>query len=862
MIYDLRFMIYDLRRRAAGFLLLFAILFATAPARADVTNVEVLVTYTNMVRGVTNGDTLTITGDTRRYTNGVLNAVGTWIQSTNLVGWVATNTQIHLSTYTPAGIERVFSTNTNAIVIVSLNGVFPTVTLSAGVGTVTYGTNVWGDESILRFPQGALYNEADRTNNVSGLIGLLNDTGGRASNTVANGILALSNLIDRISQQVISNKVAYLFTNYGGLLDGPRITNAVAIHGSNGTLTAITFIGGTYAGIISSLTNGTLYSNALHWVRITNGVALHGTVFLFKDGTYTNATLDRPISTNLVNYGSAIRSEGTGGNSLQVGSNALASGEFAMAIGNSAVASGAQSTAIGVGALATNDYASVFGSGSIAGIYGAALGANTFATNSATAVGVSSAAYGLASFAANAAAVWSPYEIAIGGGIESFSPFGVHLGFSSGGNATFNVTLGAYSIASHSNSAALGPPDHAGTATATTTTNQIRLGTANHSVSIPGTLSAVGVSNLTTIVGSTNTINGDLSFTKSTYTTASSSTNNNINLGANVFTEVTAGPTAAWIVGAFSGNTASGNFRMVKNGTGYDATVVNNDGGFTASARVTTLTGGSMSWPASSFLFLIYDTASSRWIMQIPPLANALTATATNAVTLGENLGLTNATRMGVFYQVQGQTNIQFRSLQAGSGMVLTNEGTNIVIAGTVITNYLPLRPTRFTPAPTNFAYADETLQTPFLSFPHTNGVGTVIALAATAGELWLPNDYATNTLAIELSAIITATNGPNASNAIFQATILRHNTTGQTSTNDAMIGPFDAGSSTYTFAITASFTGTNKVQTVSGVITNCTLAAGESFSLKLERLNANAADLIGSGVVGITTARLRYTRP
>lgn len=67
-------------------------------------------------------------------------------------------------------------------------------------------------------------------------------------------------------------------------------------------------------------------------------------------------------------------------------------------------------------------------------------------------------------------------------------------------------------------------------------------------------------------------------------------------------------------------------------------------------------------------------------------VSNALVAligsgNATNAVTLGENLGLTNSVQMGVFYQIQGVTNIQFRTVSVGNGLLNTNQGTNIVTA-------------------------------------------------------------------------------------------------------------------------------------------------------------------------------------
>lgn len=60
-----------------------------------------------------------------------------------------------------------------------------------------------------------------------------------------------------------------------------------------------------------------------------------------------------------------------------------------------------------------------------------------------------------------------------------------------------------------------------------------------------------------------------------------------------------------------------------------------------------------------------------------------LTGSATNAVTRGENLALTNATTFGVFYRVLGQTNMQFFTLKSGTNILMQRDGSNIVINST-----------------------------------------------------------------------------------------------------------------------------------------------------------------------------------
>lgn len=792
-------------------------------ASAYVTNVEALVTFTNDVRGVTNGDTITISGDVRRYTNGTLNAVATWIQSTNIAGYAATNTWLHLATYTPTGIERTFCTNTNAIIIVSLFGVFPTVSLSSGVGTVSYVTNVWADAYPIMAPNAALPTEAARTNNASDLIGLLNDN--RQTNAVANGVAALSNLLDRLSHQFATNKTFRSTTNEGGLIDGARITNAVALNASNAII-AFTYLSGSGAiintstlhavyitgvsnlsGLVGSLTNGVLWSNVITRSLISNSV-FSGTVTLLTNGYWTNAVLDAPYLTNAMIAG-LLNPDSLDNDSLELGfTNNITAGLSHLTAGFYNTNSGAGSFIFG----AQNDNSQ---ENSIV------IGLN----NRQRSTGSDSITIGRDNTTSNS----TGHAISIG---------------------TANINTNRHTII-------------IGSSGRSTEDGQVLFPGGTNSVRVEGRLILdTGATNFQTLANSTNILRGDISFPRASYTSVSSAgAHNTIPLGTNVVMVASGSPSAAFPVGGLSGGARDGRWNMVWNTTGYEGTIWSNDGSITAADRITTLTATNMSWPSGSWLFVWYDTSSSRWIMQMPPMT-ALTAQATNALaTLATNGALVTSawTNLNLIYG----TNMVIRTTNTSGTVDLhisSAGGGGASFTGT--TNYIPLRPTTFIPALTNGAYADRTLQTPFLAFPHTNGVGSVIALSAIAGELMVPHDYATNTLAIELGAMLTATNGPNTSNAVFQATILRHNTTGQTSTNDAQVGPFDAGSSTITFAFAASYTGTNKVQTSSITITNCALAAGEPFSLKLERLNADAADLIGAGVVGITHARLFYTRP
>lgn len=177
------------------------------------------------------------------------------------------------------------------------------------------------------------------------------------------------------------------------------------------------------------------------------------------------------------------------------------------------------------------------------------------------------------------------------------------------------------------------------------------------------------------------------------------------------------------------------------------------------------------------------------------------------------------------------------------------------------VTNTIPIWPTRAIPAATNFAYPEESLQTAMLLFPRTNGVGANVDLSAIWNELYVPPDYTTNTLRFSFATVLTGTNGgPNSSNTLWRVSIMRNNTSGQTSTKDVQVGTFDDGSSTFTVTWISSFSGTNKVQIVSGIITNCTVTGDETFSAKIERLVSSAADTVVAPS-GITAAKFGYNR-
>lgn len=761
-------------------LILFAVLLCAPRAQAYVTNVQALVTFTNQIasRGATtNGDTITVNGDVRRYTNGTLASASSWIQSTNVLGHAATNTWLHLGTYGVTGVERVFPTNTASIVIVGSfrTNTFLSVTLSSGVGTVSYATNVWAESYPLMHPTDSLATEAARTNNESGFFAVMSDAGSRSTNTVPNRVPALTNLLDRISHQSFTNKTAYGLTNRGGFSDGVVLTNVVAIWGSNGALFGVVITGATnLSGYAGSLTNGTFYSNTLHFVRGTNLQALHGTVHILSNGLYSAPTLTNPVTLNLINYGNAIRSEGPGGNSFQMGSNSWALGARSIAIGNGAFTTNTEAVAVGTAAIATNDNSTAIGSGARA----AAASASAFGDD-AVASGAFSLAVGQAATASGesdlaigvTAAASGSYGVAVGTEAIASARSAVAVGEAAGASAIYSGAFGPQVSAAHSNSVAIGTIAFSGAATSTTTTNQIRIATTEHVVSAPGFIQAAGISNLVTVAGQTNVMGGDLSTPRAAVTTIANGANR-FSMGTNIFIDLVGSPSAGgWSVDGIIFGTVvprDGHQIFVRNGTGYDATFAHNSGlEAVAAYRISTATSTNVIFTNAATAHLIYSASSARWLLWNVFSGHAVLASATNAMGFLDGSG-TNAS----FYQTAGKATATFNALVGIATNIQQSVATNGALAAGVNSNGTLFA--RNVPGSTKNAF--EVLTTNGAAHTYSRSNGTFVAtnfaqtpFIADAGASEQRVSY--RLYALEVTTPVTVTNTTSPTSLVTNAT-------------------------------------------------------------------------------------------
>jgi hypothetical protein len=654
------------------------LLFSNARAADQI--VEATITVTNVSGIPTNGTaTLTVNGATRTATNNVAANPAVYFLGTNSMLHAKTNLYNHIATYPfgSAGTRlTLINIGTNSFKLRGQPNQTISVSLAGLWGTALLSTNTITNFTGVTVPL-EYYSAAEATNIAYELTRFFSF----ASNAVAAAATGLSNHLNQFLHQTASNKLFFASTNNAG-----AIQNARQITGTNVALTNVTLSVASVSAVTSFSGTNVLATNVtLRHFKLIDGRP-EGTNAGITNGYTVGLTNINSASSNHVNYGDALRSEGSGPNSLQLGSNANATALRAIVVGNNSTNSGQDGAAFGNETTNSATFGSVMGNrSSVSGLGSAALGSANHVSGAASyAVGQAIKLTNAQQVSVGNATVNSgDNTLSVGAQAQATDTSAAAFGFQAQATRINSLALGPAASAAHSNSAALGPPDHTGTAVATTRSNQIVTGTAQQTLYVPGALSAENYSNVTAMVGSTNRFpaGSDISFGRFAITTVANG-HNTLNVGTNVYIDLTGSPTAPWTWGGITGGNRDGKLIKVRNATGWPADILHNSGTEpTASLRISTPTTTSVTLQALGWAEFLYDPSASRW--QLVDVFNTATpvASATNAVTQGEHLGLTNSTAMGVFYQVQGQTNIQFRTIRGGDLVTLTNEGTNITVA-------------------------------------------------------------------------------------------------------------------------------------------------------------------------------------
>ncbi|HEV2350841.1 MAG TPA: hypothetical protein VG028_13450 [Terriglobia bacterium] len=312
--------------------LLFAAFICLAPgARGAGSLVTATVTITNTA-GTTNGQTITVNGDVRTWTNNVVLPSIQVLTNANSNG-AATNLFLQIAN-NPFSSINLTMTATNAIALRGFPNQTITVSLSAGWATVTYLTNSLIASMIVRVP--ISIEASGQDTNIASLLATALDL---STNALSYVDILLSNYMSlQATQQVGGLKT---FTNTSNL-----------------------YLGGTFHDPI--IQNGTNNGNAFT-----------------SPGTGTGSE----------QFGQGAQSTNT--DSLAVGNGALAAGIKSTAVGFGAYALSTQSTALGYLSEAENASDTALGYGSFAaGTNSTAIGQGALVPNAdfnSTAVGYNSA---------------------------------------------------------------------------------------------------------------------------------------------------------------------------------------------------------------------------------------------------------------------------------------------------------------------------------------------------------------------------------------------------------------------------------------------------------------------------------------
>jgi hypothetical protein len=497
------------------------------------------ITVTN---ATTNGMTFAVGSDTRTFTNQVFNPATQVITNTDTTGCGGkTNLFQQIGLHQFSQLTPI-DTGSNTFQLVGPCSYSFSVTVSAGYASVSYSTQTCLSATPVGIPFSAYYANPNSATNVA-------------------------------------SQFATDFSNYG---TNPIIQASPVAKQLLGTSNTQSVVGQKTFSNTNSVWNG----------QIVASPSIGGTVSNLSAGQWTNATLENPTSTNLVNYGNAISSPFMNGvQSEQFGAGAHATNDDSLAVGDGALAYGPNTIAVGATASAGN-------------------------FDSAMAVGAGTDAEG------NSAA-------AIGSGANAF-----------GGNAT---ALGVNAVAQGDGTTAIGSGAHAaftnstavGQGATTTATNQVMLGAPGSSAVVPNSLSVgtnLTVGNNTTIggnfavtgietngahLGTNNYLTGsDIAFARNSISSLANGNNAAIPVGTNVYCAVS-GPSGAFAICGVA-NGRDGKLIIIENSTGQTLTIANESGGDpTAANRIKTGTAGDVALTNNpGMVRLIYSGAAGRWILE------------------------------------------------------------------------------------------------------------------------------------------------------------------------------------------------------------------------------------------------------
>ncbi len=268
-----------------------ALLFCCFHARATLTsNFVATITITNTA-GTTNGQTLTVAGNTRTWTNSVFIAASQ-IKTNNTIAGAAVNLTLQVANTPFSGLSLGADGLTYIKLTTAQNVVRPTITLSAGWASLTWATNYFNGGTVVRIPP-----EIETLNEGTNIASQIALYLSRSTNPIALTATGGTNLFPTtIMSDAFVGGYLYKRSPDGltyGTWDGLNWTN---IQWSKNSTNANLAGWATNAGTSTSATNatnffGTLYATNFSFATIVATTAPTNFILDFKGATYRKVIL-------------------------------------------------------------------------------------------------------------------------------------------------------------------------------------------------------------------------------------------------------------------------------------------------------------------------------------------------------------------------------------------------------------------------------------------------------------------------------------------------------------------------------------------------------------------------------------------
>lgn len=181
--------------------LLIIFLFAlTIGVRADTNKITASITITN---ATFNGFTFTVNGDTRTFTNNVVNSATQVFTNADATGCGSKTNLLQQIYSTPFAQTRTVDTGSNSLDLVGNANLAMAVTVTAGYASVSYTTQTVALLIALEGPVSAFPTAAGRTNIASDTVGAINAP--ENTNAISTGSVAASLIMAAISNKTDIN---------------------------------------------------------------------------------------------------------------------------------------------------------------------------------------------------------------------------------------------------------------------------------------------------------------------------------------------------------------------------------------------------------------------------------------------------------------------------------------------------------------------------------------------------------------------------------------------------------------------------------------------------------------------------------